>query len=148
MAHLILVFTENLRTQRGTYLQYSSHHSPQVKYGIVSCLFHWARTLVQGENLRNEEIHLHEVLKDNGYPEHVIKKAAKPRPSREPDEQPRATIYIPYVCGLSEDIRRVCRRHDIKTVFKTPFTLHHKLTFEGTHWWLLNNIGLVLHNQA
>jgi len=29
--------------------------------------------------------------------------------------------------GLSEDIRRVCRRRDIKTVLKTPFTLHHKL---------------------
>ena len=83
------------------YLQYSSHHSPQVKYGIVSYLFHQARTLVKGENLRSEDIHLREVLKDNRYPEHVIKKAAKARPSREPDEQPRATIYIPYVSGLS-----------------------------------------------
>jgi len=36
-------------------------------------------------------------------------------------------MYIPYVSGLSEDIRRVCRRHDIKTLFKTPLTLHHQL---------------------
>ena len=66
-------------------------------------------------------IHLREVFKDNRYPEHVIKKAAKPRPSRELDEQPRATIYIPCVSGLSEDIRRVGRKHDSKTVSKTLF---------------------------
>ena len=121
----ISVYRKPMHTER--YLQYSSHHSPQVKYGSVSCVFHRARTLVQGENLRSEEIHLREVLKDNVYPEHVIKKAAKPRPSREPDEQPRATIYIPYVSGLSEDIRGVCRKHHIKTVYKTPFALHHQL---------------------
>ena len=45
-------------------------------------------------------------------------------------------LYTPYLCHLS-----------------CSFALLHQLAymivaFEGTHWWLLNNIGLVLHNQA
>ena len=47
--------------------------------------------------------------------------------------------YAPFPCHLS-----------------CSFALLHQLAyfcvvmvaFEGTHWWLLNNIGLVLHNQA
>ena len=47
--------------------------------------------------------------------------------------------YTPYPCHLS-----------------CSFALLHQLAyfcvvivaFEGTRWWLLNNIGLVLHNQA
>ena len=48
-------------------------------------------------------------------------------------------LYTPYPCHLS-----------------CSFALLHQLAyfcvvivaFEGTHWWLLNNIGLVLHNLA
>ena len=38
------------------------------------------------------------------------------------------TLCIPYVSGLSEDLRRVCRKYSIRTVFRTPSTLRRELS--------------------
>ena len=68
----------NIRIYRKTthtdhYLHYSSHHPEHVKRGVTSCLFHRVRTVAVGENIRREEEHLTEVLRVNGYPDHVIR---------------------------------------------------------------------------
>ena len=47
--------------------------------------------------------------------------ASRPHTVREPAEEPRATAFIPYVAGLSEDVRRVYRRYNIQTVFRSAF---------------------------
>ena len=90
-------------------------------------LIHRARTVAQGENVAAEEEHLRGVLEGNGYPETSVKTASKPRRAAEPTEEPRATAFIPYVAGLSEDVRRVCRRYDIRTVFRSSSTLRSSL---------------------
>ena len=74
-----------------------------------------------------EEEHLRGVLEGNGYPGTFVKTASKPRRAAEPTEEPRATAFIPYVAGLSEDVRRVCRRYDIRTVFRSSSTLRGQL---------------------
>ena len=38
-------------------------------------------------------------------------------------EEPRATMVIPYVAGISEDIRRICRGHNIRVAFRLSRTL-------------------------
>ena len=68
------------------------------------------------------------VSSENGYPQHVIQTASRPRQPREPEEPPRDIIYIPYVLGLSEDLRRVCRKFNIRAIFRTTSTLHQQLT--------------------
>ena len=57
-----------------------------------------------GENIGGEEKHLAEVLGANGYPDHIIKLAARPRREREPEEPPKYTICVPYVSGVSKDL--------------------------------------------
>ena len=57
-----------------------------------------------------------------------MKMASRPHTAREPAEEPRATAFIPYVAGLSEDVRRVCRRYNIRTVFRLASTLGGQLT--------------------
>ena len=111
----ISVYRKPTHTDR--YLNFSSHHPRHVKEGIVSCLFHRARNIAQRENIPVEEDHLRGVLEGNGYPEAFVKMASRPHTAREPAEEPRATAFIPYVAGLSEDVRRVCRRYNIRTVF-------------------------------
>jgi len=37
-------------------------------------------------------------------------------------------MVIPYMAGMSEDIRRVCRKFNIRVVFKSGRTLRSKLT--------------------
>ena len=64
-----------------------------------------------------------EVLKTNGYPDHVIRAAAKPKSGERCEEDtPKYTICLPYVSGLIEDLRRVCRKYDIRMVFTTIST--------------------------
>ena len=69
------------------------------------------------------------VLRTNGYPEHVIEHATKPRRKKTTrEEQTKYTICLPYIAGIGEDLRRVCRKFDIRTVFTTTYTLGQQLT--------------------
>ena len=123
----VSVYRKPTHTDR--YLHYSSHHPSYVKRSVASSLFHRARTIASGENVGREERHLDLVLRNNGYPDHVISSATRPsKVNHDPEETPKHTICLPYVSGLSEELRRVCRKFDIRTVFKTTATLRQHLT--------------------
>ena len=47
---------------------------------------------------------------------------------RDQEEPPKLTVILPYVAGVSEDSRRICRKFDIRTVFTTITTLRKQLT--------------------
>lgn len=96
-------------THMDRYVQYSSHHPEHVKRGKTSCLFCRSRTMAVGENIQKEKHHLRMVLRTNGFPEHAIKAAARPRKGTTQEEQPKYTICLLYVAGVGEDLRRVCR---------------------------------------
>ena len=97
----------------------------------------------RGENVRREEQHLDRVLRTNGYPQHIIRSAARPRKEREPEATPKYTVCIPYVSGVGEDLRRVCRRYDIRTVFTTISTLRRELTRVKDQDPMLSRAGVV-----
>ena len=64
----------------------------------------------------------------NGYPRAFVHSAAAPRTPREPsddddnDTEKPPIAFLPYVAGVSERIRKVCRDFNIKTVFKSAGT--------------------------
>ena len=43
-------------------------------------------------------------------------------------QEPVATAVIPYVVGMSEDIRRICREHNIRVAFRSSRTLRSMLS--------------------
>ena len=91
--------------------------------GVTSYLFSHVRTVpivYIREKVRKEVSDINDVLKANGYPAHIIKSAQ--RSKRRQEEEPKHTISLPYVSGLSENLRRVFR-FDIRTVFDTISTL-------------------------
>ena len=59
----------------------------------------------------------------NGYTQAFVRSALKQRTPREPDdnetEKPQIA-YLPYVAGVSERVRKVCRDFNIRTVFISP----------------------------
>ena len=71
--------------------------------------------------------HLARVLKQNGYPSSFIRDASTPPMQETADtsgrdeeqEKKEPLVVIPYVAGMSEDIRRVCRKFNIRVVFKS-----------------------------
>ena len=70
-------------------------------------------------------------LLKNGYPQSTIKKCKRTRPENVLDEtgdkDKHTFMSIPYVQGISEKIRRVGRKYNIKTAFKTHNTLRQSL---------------------
>ena len=76
-----------------------------------------------GDNIEREEKHLVQILRSNGYLDHIITSASKLKKRNEQEEeQPNHTLSLFYVLGVSEDLRRVCRKYNIKTVFTTVST--------------------------
>ena len=69
-----------------------------------------------------------EVLKANGYPVHITRSARKFRKREQEEEESKYRICLPCVSGLNEDLRRILRRFDIRTMFTTTSTLRQPLT--------------------
>ena len=80
-----------------------------------------------------DELHnVQGVLKCNRYSKGFVKKykvQQRRKKSEDDDEnKPLSTAKIPYVKGLSEEIRRILGRYKIRTVFRTTETLGRILT--------------------
>ena len=138
----VSVYRKPMHTDQ--YLHFESHHPTHVKRGVVRCLNDRARGIISmQDNLQKEVDHLARVLKQNGFPANFIRNVSAP-PTQEtadvssPEEgqEKGSRVVIPYVAGMSEDIRCVCRKFNIRVVFKSGRTLRSMLTI---HYLLVNN---------
>ena len=112
---------------------------PSTKRAAVRSLFDRARNVtLQKEDLRKEEEHLPATFKQNGYPlpficaiSSYIQEPSVPPEEEEPDygesqeeeEKRQPLAVIPYVSGMSEQIRKACEKFNLKVVFKSGPTL-------------------------
>ncbi|CAH3133456.1 unnamed protein product [Pocillopora meandrina] len=107
-------------THTDQYLAYNSHHPQSVKRGVVKCLYERAIRLVKKPSVISEEKkHLSSVLK--------LTKTGKPNNSAEPANEFKATAVLPYVKGLSEQLRRSLQQQGVRAVFKSETTLRSQL---------------------
>ena len=66
---------------------------------------------------------------NNDYPSGFLKKCRALKPKEKSEKQePLTTAKIPYIKGLSEEIRRILNGYNIRTVFRTINTLGRILT--------------------
>ncbi|XP_068678522.1 uncharacterized protein [Montipora foliosa] len=120
-------------THTDQYLAYDSHHPQSVKGGIVKCLYERAKSSVTKPFvIYKEKKHLSSVLVSNGYPLSFLQKITKtrkPSSSAEPTIEFKSTAVLPYVKGLSEQLRRCAclRQQGIRAVFKSETTLRSHL---------------------
>ena len=72
------------------------------------------------------------VFKQNGYPANFICNASAPPTQEtvdtsscdeEQEEEKGPLVVIPYVAGMSEDIRRVCREFNIRVWVDSPLNV-------------------------
>ena len=102
-----------------------------MKRGLVRCLYDRAEKIIPSSaHLSKEKKHLRRVLNTNGYPNRFINRSTAPHSQRHSEESktPAATISIPFVSGISEDIRRVCGKYDVRVSFRAGKTLRSVLT--------------------
>ena len=104
-------------------------------------------------DLQKKVDHLARVLKQNGYPANVIRNASAPPTQEaadttsrdeEQEEERGPLVVIPYVAGLSEDVRCICRKFNIRVVFKSRRTLHSMLI----HYLLVSSPMLYIVSPA
>ena len=120
-------------TEKGHILIGTSHHPVHVKRGVVRSLFDRAeRVTTTSEDLRNENSHLKNVFEANGYPRDFVDDSLSNRSRATTDLKERDRdekfLTIPYVSGVSENIRRICRGYGIKVAFRSSNTLRQHLT--------------------
>ena len=98
----------------------------------VRCLFDRAeKVTLDDKKLSEERKRLHKVLNANGYPKRCISRAIASEKSsngKEQDWEPKITITVRYVAGISEKIRRICNTLDVSVAFKTVRTICSELT--------------------
>ena len=89
------------------------------------------------DNLQKEVDHLAGVLKQNAYPAGFIRNVSAPLTQEtadtscrdeEQEEERGPLVVILCVAGAHEDIRHICRKFNIRVVFKSRQTLHSMLT--------------------
>ena len=118
-------------THTDQYLAYDSHHPQSVKRGIVKCLYERAKPLVTKPSVISaEKKHLSSVLVSNGYPFSFLQKLTKtgrPNNSAEPAIEFKATVVLPYVKGVSEQLRSSLQQQGVRFVFKSETTLRSHL---------------------
>ncbi|KAL9954516.1 hypothetical protein ACROYT_G042066 [Oculina patagonica] len=118
-------------THTDQYLAYDSHHPQSVKRGIANCLYDRAKRLVTKPSvISKEKKHLSSVLVSNGYPFSFLQKITKtrkPSTSAEPTTEFKSTAVLPYVKGLSEQLRRCLQQQGVRAVFKSETTLRSHL---------------------
>ena len=110
-------------THTDRYLHYRSYHPPAVKNGIIRTLLHRSRNICQDTTTLNQELaHLTTVFQRNGYPRPLIRRAL-PTPTNRDRPEPKATVSIPFVKGVSERIKRICAKSGIRVYFRANRTL-------------------------
>lgn len=121
------------QTHTDKYLDFASHHSTQQKASVPRTLFtRSARCSTTEEARREEDRHVRQALRKNGYPNNFIQRSRKQLRAKERlnairqtpgdqnrgdggvnggDQAKRPTVCIPYIQGVSEQITRLLKPH-------------------------------------
>ena len=104
----------------------------------MRCFHDTARGIISTQdNLQKEVDHLARVLKQNAYPANFIRSASvlptqetagTSSCDEEQEEERGPLVVILCVAGMCEDVRCVCRKFNIRVVFKSRWTLRSMLT--------------------
>ena len=109
-------------THTDCYIHFQSHHPDSVKSGVIECLMKRAVTVPSDtDTLRKETNHIMQAMRNNGYPRTFVKKAIQRVKSKkvkiETDAIQLETTIIPFVNGLSQEIRRITRTAGVRCIF-------------------------------
>jgi hypothetical protein len=122
----VTVYRKVTHTEK--YLAFDSHNPKQSKVAVVKTLLDRANVIPSTDECKQAE--REKVIKDlkvNGYTSNFINNACKRRTgtTREQENEPTIKGYtsIPYIKGVSERVKRILTRSNIRTAYKPLMTL-------------------------
>ena len=123
-------------THTDQYLNFNSNHPQEHKRGVVKTLMHRADSIVSDDCEREaEKTYIKKVLTYNDYPSHFVQsviEGSQRTNVRQSDNRVRTTkksppVVIPYIRGVSEEIRRTMKRYNVQVFFKPVNTIRQLL---------------------
>ena len=120
----ITVYRKPTHTEQ--YLNFKSHHPLIHKHSVVRTLTNKAQQYVtSAEDRKSELAHVHKALRANGYPEWALAPppSSAKRPPNTNNNPRRPMLRLPYVAGLSEQLGRLYKSHNIHMYHKPANTL-------------------------
>ena len=120
-------------THTDHYLQFDSHHPLIHKLGVFRTLSQRAEQVISDpDTLTNEKNHIKKSLRKCGYPDWVFSENQKDRDERgcgtgNIKRGHEAWVTIPYIRGLSENIKNILKEHGVTVFYKPQNTLRQQL---------------------
>ena len=121
-------------THTDMYLHWDSyHHHLSAKFSVINTLRHRAKTVCSNSQLlKEEEDHLNKVLRRCKYPMWALnsvnisqnKKKNKHGTNKNNNTSTKKPyIIVPYIQGMSESCKNICRKHGVDMYFKGGSTI-------------------------
>ena len=117
-------------THTDLYLPWDSNHNIAAKYSVINTLTHRAHTICSTPELAEQELqHLEEVLGACKYSRWAVRKIFNKHQHKEKKKTPRSKhqtkchIVVPYIEGMGESLKKICKRHEVDMHFKGGRTL-------------------------
>jgi len=116
-------------THTDQYIAFDSHHPTSVKRGLVKCLFDRASRIVTSpQQPSKERTRVRNALSLNGYPRRFVQNTKKNESEPRDPKVYKSFVVLPYIDGVSPQLRRRLESHGIRTVFRSDTTLRQQLT--------------------
>ncbi|GFG28310.1 hypothetical protein Cfor_11325 [Coptotermes formosanus] len=116
-------------THTGCYLHFDSNHPFHVKRGVIQSLVNRVNLLCPNE--QDHKIEMEISWKDwlsNAYPADLVQSIMYRKPinvneDKQSNREPLSMVSTPYSRGVSEKFRKIYKRYNTRTIFKTKCTL-------------------------
>ena len=137
-------------THTDQYLNWNSNHHLEHKRSVVRTLIQRAESIPSTDDFKKEEMeHIKEALAANGYKPWMMKIPKKKEKNKNTAEKSPGNrlppIALPYIKGLSENLQRLFRTHDVSTYHKPFNTLKSILVKPKDSIEKEDQCGLVYH---
>ena len=118
-------------THTNRYLNAHSHHHPAQIQSVANTLISRSHKLTQPDSRNIELKNIENILHQNGFQEHHIKKAIlnlNNNTNKENTPNPETTnITLPYIKGTTDRISRILHKHNYRISFKPHQTIKDQL---------------------
>ena len=130
------------------YLHWDSYHHLSAKYSVINTLRHRAKTVCTTKQLLSkEEDHLYNALRRCKYPLWAwnrtnIKKKQKNN-NQGTSNTKKSYIVVPYMKGLGETCKNICRRYGVEVYFRGGGTIREFLVHPKDKDTILKKSGVI-----
>ena len=135
-------------THTDMYLHWDSYHHLSAKYSVINTLRHRAKTVCTTKQLlAKEEDHLYNALRRCKYPLWAwnrtnIKKKQKNN-NQGTSNTKKSYIVVPYMKGLGETCKNICRRYGVEVFFRRGSTIRDLLVHPKDKDTILKKSGVI-----